>query len=471
MQTIVPGRADVATPHVADPVEAARWLAPGCLAAAILLGIALQLTNGFLLPSGLALVTAALGLLVLAVSLPRRVSWQARDRRLVQVLAVGGVLAHEYALLTASPGVYVNAGPGALATFHQGVLGVAVLAGLLVALPGSRATRPLVLALVVAHAALGLWVIRHSPDPAIDVHVFQRDGVTALLHGQNPYALTFPDIYDTERFYGQGLSVDGRLQFGFPYFPLSLVAAMPGQVIGHDPRYSQLAAIELTALLMTTARPGGLGAIAAALYLTTPRLFFVLEQSWTEPFVVLGAALVVVAACRVPRLTPWIFGAFVAIKQYLVFALPAALLLVRRRDGAGGVVGLLARGAIVGTAVTLPFVLWNPAAFVRSVVTLQVHQPFRTDALSYLAWWVQQGHPVPSTAIPFVLASAAAALAGWRLPRSAAGFAAALSLTFLVFFAWNKQAFANYYAFVLGTLFLVVAAWTPPGDGEAAVRT
>jgi hypothetical protein len=83
--TIVPGRADVATPQVADPVEAARWLAPGCLAAAILLGIALQLTNGFLLPSGLALVTAALGLLVLAVSLPRRVSWQSRDRRLVQV--------------------------------------------------------------------------------------------------------------------------------------------------------------------------------------------------------------------------------------------------------------------------------------------------------------------------------------------------------------------------------------------------
>ena len=118
----------------------------------------------------------------------------------------------------------------------------------------------------------------------------------------------------------------------------------------------------------------------------------------------------------------------------------------------------------------MPFVLWDPAAFVRSVVTLQVHQPFRTDALSYLAWWVQQGHPVPSTVIPFVLGGAAAALAAWRLPRSAAGFAAALALTFLVFFSWNKQAFANYYAFVLGTLFLAVAAWTPPGHGEAAVR-
>ena len=183
MSTIVAGRADVATPYSADPVEAARWLAPGCLAAAILLGLALQLTNGFLLSSGLALVTAALALLMLVVALPRPVSWQALDRPVVQGLAVGGLLAHEYALLTASPGVYVNAGPGALATFHQGVLGLAVLAGLLVASPGSRATRPLMLALVMAHAALGVWVIRHSPDPAIDVHVFQRDAVTALLRG------------------------------------------------------------------------------------------------------------------------------------------------------------------------------------------------------------------------------------------------------------------------------------------------
>ena len=46
---------------------------------------------------------------------------------------------------------------------------------------------------------------------------------------------------------------------------------------------------------------------------TTPRLFFVLEQSWTEPFVVLGAAAVVVAACRAPRLTPWLFGALVPV--------------------------------------------------------------------------------------------------------------------------------------------------------------
>lgn len=467
MSTTAPGRAPEPS---GDVDEATRWLAPGCLVAALLLGGALQLTNGFLLPSGLALVTAALAVLVFAVAAPRSTHWLARDQRLVQWLAVAGLLVHEFLLITAVPGVYTQAGTNALHTFQVGVLTLALVSALLVMLPRSWATLPLVLALVAVHAYVGAWVIQHSPAPPIDVHLFQRDGVEALLQGRNPYAMTFPDIYGHSAYYGDGLSVNGELQFGFPYFPLSLLAAMPGEMLASDPRYSQLAAIELTALLMVLARPGGLGAIAAVLYLTTPRLFFVLEQSWTEPFVVLGAAAVVVAACRAPRLTPWLFGAFVAIKQYLVFALPAAVLLVRRRDGLSGVMRLLVQAAVVGAAITLPFVLWDPAAFVKSVVTLQMYQPFRADALSYLAWWASLGHPAPSTAIPFVLSSAAAALAVWRSPRTGAGFAAAMALTFLVFFAFNKQAFANYYSFALGTLLLAVAAWRPPvAAGDAPV--
>ena len=70
---------------------------------------------------------------------------------------------------------------------------------------------------------------------------------------------------------------------------------MPGQILFKDPRYAQLAAMELAAVLMAFARPPGFGLIAAALYLTTPRIFFVLEQSWTEPFLVLGVAALVFA--------------------------------------------------------------------------------------------------------------------------------------------------------------------------------
>jgi hypothetical protein len=202
--------------------------------------------------------------------------------------------------------------------------------------------------------------------------------------------------------------------------------------------------------------------VAAALYLTTPRIFFVLEQSWTEPILVLGVAGVVFAACRHSRAVPWLFGAFIALKQYLVFALLAAPFLVPAPLDRRKLLTFLARAAIVGVAVTLPFFLWNPAAFWRSVVTLQFHQPFRTDALSVLSWWAARGHDQPSSLIAFLTAGLASGLALWRLPRTPAGFGAAISITFFAFFLFNKQAFSNYYFFVIGALYVTLAAWRAP---------
>lgn len=464
-------------------LEARRWLAPGCLAAAIALGWGLQVSNGFQQATGLALVTVGILCAGLAVVLPRPARLADGDRPLVGALAAIGLALHIWYLLTSVPGFYIRLDAAGERQFHAGVIALGLLGGWAIVrtvrlrgagadvradekLPRTAAnpwlvTGSLAVAMAAVHLALGLWVIDRSPDPAIDVHIFQKYAAVALWHGQNPYSLTFPDIYNNGGFYGDGLSVNGRLQFGFPYFPLSLLAAMPGQLLAHDPRYSQLVAIDVAALLMALARPGGLGLAAAALYLTTPRNFFVLEQSWTEPFVVLGAATVVFAACRRSWLTPWLFGAFVAIKQYLVFALPAVVLLAARRDGVRGVMLVLLKGALVGAVVTLPFVLWDAPAFLRSVVTLQFYQPFRGDALSYLAWWAAQGHEQPSTVIPFLVAAVTSVIAVWRLPRTAAGFSAALALTFFVFFGLNKQAFANYYFFVLGTLLMTVAAWNP----------
>lgn len=443
--------------------EAARGLAPACLTAAIVLGSALQLSNGFQHAAALGLVSLAIVLTLVAAVVSRPPSWARHDRALVSGLGAAGLLLQCGWLLTELPGFYVRADPGSLRQFQAGVVGLSLLG---LAAIGKRRVALVACGLVAVHAALGAWVIQHSPDPAIDVHIFQKYAVAALWRGENPYSLTFPDIYNNGAFYGEGLSVNGRLQFGFPYFPLSLLAALPGQWLGHDPRYSQLVAIEGAALLMAFARRQGVGLIAAAIYLTTPRNFFVLEQSWTEPFVVLGAAAVMFAASRRSALVPWLFGAFVAIKQYLVFALPAAVLLARRADGLRGVLRVLLKGAVVGAAITLPFVLWNPRAFTWSVVTLQFYQPFRPDALSYLAWWAGLGHQPPSTAIPFGLAALASGIAVWRLPRTAAGFSATLALTFFVFFALNKQAFANYYFFVIGTLLTTVAAWDPVAGAD-----
>jgi hypothetical protein len=138
----------------------------------------------------------------------------------------------------------------------------------------------------------------------------------------------------------------------------------------------------------------------------------------------------------------------------------------------------------VGTAavVTLPLALLDVPGFVRAVVTLQFAQPFRPEALSYLgllAGPVVPGAPLPpppfGAGVAFAVAAAVGGLALWRAARTPAGFALGVSALFLAFFVLNKQAFANYYFFVIGALCVAVAAADPAdppwATGRRAGRT
>jgi hypothetical protein len=464
--TLPRGIDDAASPRsiqtASDPValdEQAHWLAPASVAAAVSLGAALQVGNGLLDPSAIVFLAVALLLLVAAVFVRRPDRFHTSDARIVPLLAGTGLILQILQLSTSPPGEALRADPFFRGAFTWGLAALGLLGAAIV---GRAARLPrlwLVVLFVAVHAAMGVLVIRYSQGPPfIDVDVFQRDSVAALLKGINPYGITFPNIYRDDLFYGPGASIDGRLQFGFPYFPLSLLLVVPAEVLAGDHRYAALAAIEGAALLMATSRARGFGAIAAVLFLTTPRVFFVVEQSWTEPFVVLGLAAVVFAACRNERLVPWLFGLFLALKQYLVFALPAGIWLLHRRRGAAETLRFLGKAALIGAAITLPFVLWSPEAFIRSVVTLQFHQPFRGESLSFLSWWARRGHGAPSAAVAFLVASVMAGVSAWRLPRTPAAFATALAVTFLSFFAFNKQAFCNYYFFVIGALSVGIAS-------------
>jgi hypothetical protein len=302
------------------------------------------------------------------------------------------------------------------------------------------------------------------------VFIFQRDGVAALLNGDNPYTLTFPDIYGgTSNFYGPGMSVGGRLQFGFIYPPLSLFLAIPGYLLG-DVRYSHLFAMAIAAALMASARPGRLGFLAATIYLFSPRTFLMVERAWTEPFVVALLALVVFCACRWRRGLPIALGLFLASKQYLVLAVPALALLWPKPVDRHDLRATIVRGAIVAGTVSLPLALWDFPAFWYAVGALQVHQPFRDDALTFLAAlaWLT-GVRLPSV-LGFVAAAVAIVVALRCCSRTPSGFCAGLALIYFAFFAFSKQAFCNYYYFVLGALCISVAVWPSEEKAEPEHR-
>jgi hypothetical protein len=467
------------------------------IGAAVCLGCAIQVNNGNYSPRALLLLTIALGCGLLAIG--GRLAWWGRagapGDRAVGVLLGLGILVQLVLLFTSDPAP-LQADPRWAVSFRGMLCVAAVLAAMLLPALGSdarvwqRLQRAAFAGLLLVHLAMGVWVLRAVPYPFVDVVQFQHDADNAILRGENPYALEFIDLsHGTSKLYAPGTQHDGLLDFGFPYPPLSALLTLPAHVLGPKPgpdhpnargeleeqagdlRYAQLLAITLSAVLMALAGRGPVARAATALFLLTPRGFFVLSQGWTEPFVVLLLAATVFAASRRPRATPYVLGLFWAIKQYVVLAAPLTLLLIPEQgqapaaDGprrwrelwrAAGRWGV--KAGAVALAVTLPFVLWGPRHFWWSAVAVQVRQPFRPDALSYPAGLYAWRGVVLLTIVAFIALAVVMCVALARTPRTPAGFAAATAVTFAVFFALNKQAFANYYYFVIGALATAVAA-------------
>jgi hypothetical protein len=324
---------------------------------------------------------------------------------------------------------------------------------------------PLMLIMAVAFVFAGQVAFnRHAKNPGIDVFSFQMDASYALRHGLNPYEFRYPNVYPPDTpYYGRGVvDAQGYLTFGFPYPPLSALMVLPAYLIGGDVRYAHAIAMGLSAVLMAMGRPGRvgrIGALTAAVFLLTPRAIYVLDLSWTEPLLALTFSIAMLCACRWPKALPYALGLYFSTKQYTVLALPLLPLLAHGSDRGKSIRDTLIKAGLVVMAINLPFFLWSPEAFARSLVVFQFRQPFRLDALSYLVFvyrhagglklpiWISLAAVIPAVAIGL-----------YRAVYSPAGFAAALTLVQLAFFAFNKQAFCNYYYFVIATACWSVAA-------------
>ncbi len=433
-----------------------NMLSQGCLIGSVAaLGYALQIHDGFYDERALAWLTAALALCIAGVATlksPQR-AWRNEDLWL-RLLAAAAIGLQVFLLLRFPPGMYLQ--PRAnLNWFHAGVAAQAALVavGITGIKPAARLWFP---AILVTHFALGIWMLHASPSPHIDVVVVHRDAIDALARGQSPYAINFENIYGADSgFYNPQAVEGGRVMFGYPYPPLSLLVAAPGQWLAGDYRYAELFAWVLAAALIGFGEASVLPKLAATLLLTTPRGFFVLEQGWTEPVALLMLALTVFAMARLPGVAAWAGGLLLVTKQYLAVAGP---LLWRFAAGRGDTTRFLFRALILAAAVTLPFALLNLRAFVESVLLLQTREPFRADSLSYLSWAARQGFGAGTFAWAAVAAVLGVTFSMIATPNTPAGFAASLAFSSFLTFAFGSKAFCNYYFFVVGAICCAIAS-------------
>jgi hypothetical protein len=318
----------------------------------------------------------------------------------------------------------------------------------------------------IAACALGMGVsvLVASPHPRIDVWSLQQGAATSILHGHNPYAVVYPNVYSSAeamRFLAPGMRNEAGWITAFPYPPLTFLLGVPAMLLFHDVRFMLLATLAIAAWALRRIGKGDLPELAALLLLLHPTTFFVLEQSWTEPIVLAALGATVVAmrgigqgaqGARRGMTIGAAGGVLAAAKQYSpILAIPLALALpARARWRAIAVAGC------VMLATLLPFVLWDAREFWHDVVEVQFLQPFRVDALSWLVPIAMRLDRPLSAGWGF-LAAGAVFLVSLRPGSSLAHVLRTSAAAFLSFVLFNKQAFCNYYWLAVGLLLFATA--------------
>ena len=437
--------------------------------AAFALGQALQNGNGTFTVPAIGWLTFAL-IFAGTSALSAKWSLPAVSKKVLWAFLVTGLVWQLFQLLTARPGTEIAPAYRPEVWQFQVSIAVGGISALLSLAP--RGSVPLwprrgsIAAVFCAVLAAGAWIIRASPNPKIDVFVFQQSSSQALLQGRNPYELTAPNIYGNRGslLYGPELINGRQLTIGNPYPPWSIYLSTLGYMLGGDIRYSSLAAILITGLLLISMAPSRETLLAAYIFWFTPRLFYVIELSWTEPLILLLAVAVVWCAIHRPNWKFIALGLLLASKQYLLFTFPIAALLMPAGSPRRNWMAALGQSTGVAAALTAPLAIWNIRAFLWNVGAAQLFQPFRMDALSYAVVYARITGQLPTLLLPFIVLAASMWLTWHYCQRSPAGFAAALSLCLALFFAFNKQAFCNYYFLVAGMFCCVLAAMSRP-DG------
>jgi len=347
----------------------------------------------------------------------------------------------------------------------RALFAVAALLGVVFTRGAGSRRRTAFFALCVLAIGMRALVLIGSPEPRIDMWSNLQHGAAGLLRGENPYSMTFPDVYGGEML---GVPVDA-----YQYPPLTLLLALPGYVATGDVRASMLL-LELASMLMVY----GIGlrrlrrrgdqdaswfslATATLLWAMHPRGLFVLEQSWTEPMITFCLVLFLyleetgrplAAACAI--------GLFASSKQYAVLLLPFVLMV--RRDPR-----VIAAAAATALAVNLPFFLWSPGDFWSDVVLFHLSTPFRDDGLTVnsLLWDVWGFHLADWVGPAAALVAMAACLRG---VRDHSTMIHRMVIVMLVLLLASKQAFCNYYYLTASLIAIMLILGITGGTSPAA---
>lgn len=424
--------------------------------AAATLNYAIDVANGFATPAAMTALTLSILAFACGIGLSRSPRFIVSESLLTVV--IGGCLALQFVLLAMAFPPMVRHTFADMSRYSGAICLAGLLSGSML-MARERIQRIIFWCLAVIFAATVCWLLLAGGTPRIDVFVYQKFGVHNLFNGINPYTVDYPNIHsqsETLRYYGPNFAHGNSLPYGYTYPPLILFLTAIGECLFGDFRIGHATALIAAAFFIARARPSQWSFTIVILFLFTPSAFFILYQAWVEPlsFLLLGVS----GWCwfRARRFLPLALGLFFASKQYLMLVFPLALLLAPGPLNSRATIVFLGKVIATACVVSLPLALLDFPAFIHSTVLFHVRTPFRPDSMSYLIWFSERARRAFSVII-FALCFCVVVMSLRFFKRSYENFLIALIGTLFLFFAFNKQAFANYYYFLVSAIWLLVA--------------
>lgn len=324
---------------------------------------------------------------------------------------------------------------------------VPALSGRVVESPRIKNGRFALLAMVAA--AGGLSMLYASPRPEIDVWDIQMRGAEALMQGINPYtSVTVPDT-----------DPESVMTIPYVYPPPALYVGVLGLVLGKDVRVALLIAILVAGFALRAIAkrsfdgPALIVDAPALLFWFSPIIFFILDKAWIDPVQVMLISVGSALFANKRRLSgAMVIGAAVASKQSMFWLIPFVGFGMRLKPREWA--------AMFGAtaALLLPFVVWDFARLKYCNFDFMSGLPPRSDALAFAPFIQRTFHAAFPGAAGFVLAGAVACTFVAKGQRTLGATTRAVAFTYLLFFFFNRWAFANYYFLIAGLCAIAAAA-------------
>lgn len=296
-----------------------------------------------------------------------------------------------------------------------------------------------------------------------------EEGARSLVDGRDPYA---------EVFAGPLASRPDATRSHVPYPPAILVFGLPSAIAGPGPSTDARVwfllgslAIGIPAIRgMRTDAEGRLRSLQVLFVLPTGALLLA-TGGHDVPVLATLLATFVLADRRRADLAGAVSGVALAMRQTSVLAIPFVLTILSPRDR----VRALLVGAGVASVVAVPFLLWNPGAFIEDVVLFPLglgaeRSSARTPTLGSILVGLAPGS---RTAITIGLVAAilvsAVLLVGVRPPRTAAAASGRAAVAFGIAIALAPAARFGYvvYPISLGVWALAFRAGDRRSDDPA----